>query len=436
MKLFFIRMFLKDGGDGFTDEQKAYIDQSFTAVKGTLEGKVTEQAKKALTEEMPNQLKALNDFMAEMRTKNTERTDWEVKSQEAIDKLLTEMKEVGKKGAPNHAEAKSFQQVFAEEMVKKEHVDGIKSVSKNRPYVMEIPGHVILKNNFEAIKTVDPIERKTVGDMTLGNLTGDSVATYRQAPAILPSQKINFRELLNTVYSPTGLYISYSETGSEGSISIQTEGSEKSEIDYDMTEIKTVNKYIAGFARFTKQMARSLPFMQNTLPRQLIRDFYKQENKYFYDTMVSGSVTAGVSSNTVHIKKLVDWIGQQHQANYNASYVLVSHIAMAELLNELITNGNYLGAGSVVGLPNGAITIGGVPVIPASWVRSNDVALIYDMDFVERVEVEGLRVEFFEQDYKNVTENKITARIECYEELNRMIAASVLVGDFGDTSTS
>jgi hypothetical protein len=421
-------MFLFDPAGEFSAEQKAHLETSIQALEKTLEGKNKASISEALKKELPEHLKAINEGIEKLNTKNTERGEWETKTQEAIDKLLTEIKEVGK--AEANQEQKSFQQVFAEEMAKKEHVDGIKSVSKNRPYSVVIPGRVLLKNNFETCET------KTVGDMSLGNLTGDSVATYRQAPAILPSQKINFRELLNTVYSPTGLYISYAETTSEGAIGIQTEGSEKSQIDYDMTEIKTVNKYIAGFARFTKQMARSLPFMQNTLPRQLIRDFYKKENRYFYDTMVTGSVTAGVSANTIHIKKLVDWIGQQHQANYNASYVLVSHVQMAELLNELITNGNYLGAGSVVGLPNGAITVGGVPVIPASWVPSNDVALIYDMDFVERVEVEGLRVEFFEQDYKNVTENKITARIECYEELNRMIAGSVLLGDFGDTATS
>jgi hypothetical protein len=35
-----------------------------------------------------------------------------------------------------------------------------------------------------------------------------------------------------------------------------------------------------------------------------------------------------------------------------------------------------------------------------------------------------------------VTENKITARIECFEELNCMLGASMLKMDLGNSSTS
>ena len=72
------------------------------------------------------------------------------------------------------------------------------------------------------------IELKTVGNMLLSsNLSGDGVASYNQRQGLVPSQKVNFRDLIPVTQSPTGLYVTYRETGTEGSISAQTEGSGK-----------------------------------------------------------------------------------------------------------------------------------------------------------------------------------------------------------------
>ncbi len=42
-----------------------------------------------------------------------------------------------------------------------------------------------------------------------------------------------------------------------------------------------VKKYIDGKATFTKKLIGSLPFLKNTLPKMLLRDFYSKENSYF-----------------------------------------------------------------------------------------------------------------------------------------------------------
>ncbi len=44
----------------------------------------------------------------------------------------------------------------------------------------------------------------------------------------------------------------------------------------DFTPTKTVKKYIDGYATFSKKLMSKLPFLQNTLPRILLRDFYKK----------------------------------------------------------------------------------------------------------------------------------------------------------------
>ena len=273
---------------------------------------------------------------------------------------------------------------------------------------------------------------KAVGNMLLSsNLTGDSVATYNQQQAILPSQKLNFRDLIPTVQSATGTFVTYKESGSEGAIAAQTEGASKGQIDYDLTEVKTVNAYIAGFATFSKQMMRSLPFIEQTLTRMLIRDFFKAENASFFGT-VSGAATGSTTvTATDDVEEIIQLIGNQKSANFNASYALVSPTQMARLIINTYNKGYYAGAGAVILNGAGGLTIFGTPVFEASWV-TDDKVLIFDRDYLERVEVEGLNVTFSYENGTNFVQNLVTARIECYEAINLMLPTAAIYADLGN----
>jgi hypothetical protein len=342
--------------------------------------------------------------------------DWKVskdeadkKNQEALDQILAWQKE-SRNNTP--VGKKCFGEAFAEEAEK--NFDSICKVTKGKPFVMEV---------------------KTVGNMTLGsNLTGDSVVSYSDRQAILPAQKINFRDLIPTQLSPTGTYAHFKETAGEGTVAAQTEGASKNQNDFDLSEVKTVNEYVSGFTRFSKQFAKSLPFFQGTLPRLLLRRFYEAENaKFWADIIGATGIATAVGAETEDVKTLIDAIAYQRNDNYEASYVLVNHLQQARLNKLLYTTGNYQGSGGALGMANGVITISGVPVIAASWA-TDDKGLIIDRDYIERVEVESVRVEFFEQDADNVTKNLITARIECYEKVNPMLPASIRYFDFGNAS--
>jgi len=276
------------------------------------------------------------------------------------------------------------------------------------------------------------LELKDVANMTLGNnLTGDGQATYNTRQGLVPSQKINFRDLIPTTQSPTGLYVTYRETGSEGAITVQTEGNGKGQIDYDLTEVKVVSDYIAGFARFSKQMMFQLPFLQSSLQRMLLRDFYKKENAQFFSVVSQAATGSTTTSATVDAEQLVDWIANQLNANFNASFALVNYSQWARLLKTKPSD--YSVPGGVIIDPAGNIRICGVPVIGASWV-TDDKALIIDSDFVERVETESLRVEFSYEDADNFTKNLVTARVECFEDINVMRTDALIYGDFGNVS--
>lgn len=283
------------------------------------------------------------------------------------------------------------------------------------------------------------IELKTVGDMGMANLTGNGQSVYNPKLGLIPAQKINFRDLIPTVPSDTGIYVSYKETGSEGSFEEQAEGEEKSQIDYDLTEIKNVSSYVAGFARFSKQMMRHLPWLQNTLPRLLLRDFYKKENRMFYDKIATAYASGGVAVVTTETDddlQLLDALMSRLDRDFNNSFVLMRFTAVGRILKKLRENGNYYGAGSFLESPNGQLTIAGTPVLGVTFVPSYDKALIIDSDYLERVETESLRVEFSYEDDKNFTKNLVTARVECFEDLNVLRADAHTILDFGNSSSS
>lgn len=299
--------------------------------------------------------------------------------------------------------------------------------------------HEAVEKNFKEISNVKKgnpftleISLKTVGDMTTGNVSGDTVINYGRN-AILPSTKTNFRDIIPTSNSATLVQAYYREGAGEGSVAAQTEGSAKSQLDVDFTEVKVVNDYIAGYVRYTKQLNKSLPFMQSTLPRILMRRFYDAENSIFWAAVAAAATGTNTTSETDDVKAIIDYIANQRTAKYAASYGLVSHNQLARLNKLTYTNGYYAASGGVVTNADGSMVVSGMPIIPVDWA-TDDKILIVDRDYLERVEGESLKIEFFEQDGNNVTENKITARIECLEEINPMMPSSIIYADLGNVS--
>lgn len=377
--------------------------------------KSIETAVKSATESV-EKMKAANEAaiadvksqVAEVKAAVVTMDEASKKNQAALDQLIAE-KSAKKVDNKNKSFGEAYNEAIAEAFEAKQAE--LKEFQKNK----------------NAKLTID---LKTVGTMTLtDSLTGDGVANYNQRQGLVPAQKINMRDLIPTAVSPTGLYVTYRETGSEGSIGIQTEGNAKSQIDYDLTEVKVVSDYIAGFARFSKQMMFQLPFLQNTLQRMLLRDFYKKENATFFSTVANAATGSTTTSATVDAEQLVDWIANQLAANFDASFALVSYQQWARLLKTKPSD--YSVPGGVVIDPSGNVRIAGVPVIGASWV-TDDKALIIDSNYVERVETEGLRVEFSYEDSDNFQKNLVTARVECFEDINLLRTDAVIYADFGN----
>ena len=277
------------------------------------------------------------------------------------------------------------------------------------------------------------LELKEVADMSnSASLTGDGVQTYNGRQGLVPAQKLNFRDLISTIISPTLEFVTYRETGSEGSISNQTEGSAKTQIDYDLTNVQVIQSYLAGFVRFTKQLLKNLPWLGGTLPRLLLRDFYKAENASFFSTAYTAA-TEYVSAYTEDVEQIISAIAELESNDFTASFGLVSKQQWARLAIATYGKGYYAGAGSVVITAAGMITIAGVPILSASWV-TDDKLLLLDVDYIERVEGEALNIQFAYEDADNFTKNKVTARVECMEVLNILRPDALLKMDFGNVT--
>jgi len=396
--------------------EKKELMAELEGLKSTLETSINEKAKNEIADQLKSFQADVNAKLAEVGTNDS--ADAVKAMSTEVSKLKADLAatvsglqilESRTKSAPKSKASKlSFDEAFSEALEK--NFDAIQNVKAGSPFKMEVKADMTLGGSLAPN----------------GNLSG--VASYSSRQALLPSQRVNMRELISTAISPTGLYVQYRETSAVQAMGVQTEGASKTQVQYDFTEVRIVQDYIAGFARFSKQMAKQLPYMQTTLPRLLTRDFYKTENAQFYADVIAQATGVTTTTGTNPVEIIMDLIANQQTANFNASYVIVSPATLALINRTLLTNGYYPGAAGVSSVASGAVVIAGTPVVSASWAN-NASYLVIDMDYIERVETEAVNITFAMEDADNFTKNLITARIECQEELNLMLPASAIYLD-------
>ena len=447
MKLFFILLYLDAATEtktgGFTPEEKTELKDALNDVQVALETK----NRTTIEAELKKHADTINASITKFTDWQTQKDEADEKNQKALDEVLVKIKEVQTNASGNRVESKSLQAAMIEALAEPENLKGIESVRRGQRFKMMLKGPINLSMGTEEYSDGSPhmmqksMQQKTVGDMTAGNnLTGQGFVNYNQRQVILPAQKVNARDLIPTVRSETGTYVTFRESAGEGSISRQSApGAAKTQIDFDFARVEVVSEYIAGFTKYAKQLMRNLPFLQNTLPRLLTREFYKVENRRFWDIMATAYAAGGptaTSTETIDILEIMDTVTQLWDTDYAASYGLLRYTALNRINKWLIQNGAYAGAGGVISSGDGGIMVNGTPILPVTFIPSYDKFLTFDRDYVERIEVESLAIEFFEQDDDNVQKNLITARIECFEEFNAMQPAAIIIRDLGNSASS
>ena len=291
-----------------------------------------------------------------------------------------------------------------------------------------------IKDNFDGIKNVrngNSVQVKAVGDMTLGvNLTGAQPKDYNFDVVMIPGQMVNVSDLVGSVTISGGTYTFPREGAGEGSIATQTEGSSKSQRDYDFTMVDVNTDFIAGFTRYSKKMANNLPFLTSFIPRALRRDYAIAENSAF-NTVLAAAATASTEIITGQnkVEMLIAEIAKQEALNYSVNAIVVRPADYWDILITEKSTGAGYGLPGVVTLEGGALRINGIPLVKANWLAANKY-YVGDWSRINKIVTEGLSLEFSEQEGTNFVKNNITARIEAQVALAVEQPAAIVYGDF------
>ena len=344
---------------------------------------------------------------------------FEVKNNEVINNQIKEVKEsfeVQLKELQNHADKLDvkLQEKAQKEMVKG---DAIKSA---------------INENFDSIKAVrkgQAVQVKAVGDMTLGaSLSGDQPRDYNYDVVSAPGQALNVSDLAGSVSISGGTYTFVKVVKGEGSISAQTEGSSKTQIDYDYTMVDVNTDFIAGFARYSKKMANNLPFLESSLPNELRRDYLIAENASF-NTVLAAAATASAVVTGNKIERLISEISVLEGINHIVNGVVISPADYWSIMVTEKSTGAGYGLPGVVTFDGGVLRISGIPIYKATWLAANKY-FVGDWSRVKKVVTEGLSLDFSESEGTNFVKNEITARIEAQVALAVEQPSALIFGDF------
>jgi HK97 family phage major capsid protein len=290
-----------------------------------------------------------------------------------------------------------------------------------------------IADNFETIKEVrigKSVQVKAVGNMTLANVTGDSPRVYSPEVIVLPSQLLNVADLVGSVNIDGGIYTYPREGAGEGSITTQTEGSSKSQRDYDFTMVDLATNFIAGFVRYSKKMANNLPYLTSFIPNALRRDYAIAENSIF-NTVLAAAATAStqIITGKNKIEMLINEVATLEGLNYAPNGIVVRPSDYYDILKIEKSTGAGYGLPGIVTLENGQLRINGIAIYRANWVAANKY-YVGDWSYITKVVTQGLTLDFSETEGSNFVNNNITARIEAQVGLAVQQPAAIIIGDF------
>jgi HK97 family phage major capsid protein len=359
----------------------------------------------------------------------------------AVDAVKSELEELKSqvavvKDAADKLEAKNNRIKMNENQVKGFNATLAEAIEKNADSIAKLGRGEVKRSGFV-------LDTKAVGNMTEAvNLTGDIPRQYAPQVYALPNRKVHVRSLLPVGTISTGLFTFPKETGGEGDVAPQTQGSTKSQLDFDITMTDAPAQYIAGFVRISRQMLDDVPAMTSFLQARLLEKYLLAEDAQ----LLNGSGTApnltGLTINaaaptgaaTVDVEQLVQAIAQVSATNYSANGILINPTDWANIMNTKNTNAAYSLPGSTVVTTDGSLTIAGVPVFQSTAIAA-DKFLVGDWSMGAQImQNQGISVQFSEFDSDNFQKNLITVRVEARIAFPIYYNNAFVYGDFGNVA--
>ena len=290
-----------------------------------------------------------------------------------------------------------------------------------------------ITENIDKIKSIKKgasVEVKVVGDMGTANLSGDEPRDYNFDVVTFPNQKVNVADLVGNVMIDGGTYTFTREVVGEGSISTQTEGISKTQIDYDFLNVDVSTDFLAGFARYSKKMKNNLPYLESFVPRVLRRDYAKAENANFNARLIAeATASTEIITGQNKIEMLIAEVAKLDGLDRDVNAIVMTPADYWDILITEKSTGAGYGLPGVVSLDGGVLRINGIPLLKATWVTANKY-FVADWSRINKITTEGLSLDFSEEEGTNFVKNQVTARIEAQVALAVEDKLSIVYGDF------
>jgi HK97 family phage major capsid protein len=284
------------------------------------------------------------------------------------------------------------------------------------------------------------IETKTVGDMSLGNLTGGTASIT--GPVVGPVGQTyrlnNVMDLLRQVNIGTSYLPVLRDNGGEGVPAPVAEGAQKPQVDFDLVEANAKSETIAAIAKVSKQFLDDVKNGQTWLVDRLTELYFAAVNDQLLNGNgttpnlkgldVAGNFTAGTGSSSVAVELLVQAILQMRILKRRASGIIVNpDILETIILNKAGGSGEYSLPPFVNFTPAGQLTVMGVPCIDVPEQTSGTFTVHDNTGSLLAVR-QNVTIEFFDQPLAET--NKILVRIESRLAFPVFGASYTIVGSF------
>ena len=284
------------------------------------------------------------------------------------------------------------------------------------------------------------------GDMTTGNTYTGEVIAADHMPGVHfdPDRPNHIRQYIPQATTESDVVRHVEETGYNDGTAGQTEGEQKGQTDFDLEAKSTEVVTRATFLRVSRQMLDDTPFMVQYLNQRLPKKLFIDEDNQILYGDGQGNNVQGISgvaqsySNVLEAGKianrfdaLINAVAQCRTENgeYVADRIFVNPIDYWNQALEKGDDGHYI-HGSEIRSGNAPLRIAGVQVVPNTAVNLDEF-FVGDFSMGATMAMrEGINLRFFEQDANNVTENKVTVRIEERYALPIHNPNAFIFGDF------
>lgn len=412
---------------GFSAEEKAQLQESFSKIENALGTKMADKVKSDIEA-------AFTPFQKEIGELKQYKIDAEkaaIENQKALDDLIAKSQKVEVKATDNLHTAMAA--AFAEKK------DDLANYTKTGRKALQL-------------------EIKAVGDIGANNnITVSGTPAFMPGPGLWepgrkPYEMRHIREFLRVVNQPAGMDTHViRDAGGEGGPTAVAAGAAKPQSDRDWVKTMIPITKIAHYYKVPEEYLADIAWMQDEITGVGVEELLAKEDEliltasasstqfaglnqtlnstaYSVPASLSGIFTGAIEANNYDV--LVAAWTQLRILKSTPTGILMNPADYAVMILAKDTTGNYLFGAPNQNIPN----LFGAPIVPHTAVAS-DKFYLGDFSKVKVGQRAGLSVRFYDQNEDDAIKNMVTIVIEERLTMAADRADRVIYGDFSDAQS-